>query len=154
MKKLTLIVISFILLFAACKKDKEDPRDKYVGEYEGMGHYDYLNYSHSLPPSARAATLKLSKHPDIDNALIVDRATLKYFDNVGEFQFDAADGVCDNLIYVSNEGFLYLKGTMVHRLHKNCNYVEPDSLFTVVKFPHYQNGGYVFYDNFLHLKKK
>lgn len=146
MKKVVYICIISTLFLFSCKKEKEDPRDKYVGEYEGKGNVASVK---------RNATLKLSKHPNKDNALIIDWATLDYFSGSGNFSYNASDGIVDeNIIYLSNTGFLYLKNTLTFDLHKNCNYVEPDSLYIIVSFPLYSNSEMYLAKNYLQLKKK
>lgn len=163
MKKVALIALSLTLFLFACKKDK-DFRDRYVGEYEGKANYDYLNYSHTLPNNIANSKLQLSKHPDIDNALIVDWAEIKYPNGESlDYTKEYSDypynpiytNVHKNIIYISDEGFLYLENSQSFHLHKNCAYVEPDSLFVVITLPFYEISGNVTPNNyFFRLKKK
>lgn len=154
MKKLTLIAIFFILFFAACKKDK-DFRDRYVGEYEGKSSDNTYSFPHHISPSDPKATLHLAKHPSIDNALIVNWARVEWPNGSGYYydqDFDPT--IVQNIIYLSDEGFLYLKNTNEYNLHKNCNFIEPDSLFVVIEMPYGSNNQYYLDDCFFQLKKK
>lgn len=154
--KIASIVFSLTLLLFACKKDK-DFRDRYVGEYEGKSSDNTYSFPHHISPSDPKATLHLAKHPDIDNALIVDLASVKWPNGSGyEYEYDLYfhSDIVQNIIYLSDEGFLYLKNTNEYNLHKNCNFIEPDSLFVVIEMPYGSNNQYYLDDCFFQLKKK
>ncbi|UPT67785.1 MAG: hypothetical protein M0D57_03715 [Sphingobacteriales bacterium JAD_PAG50586_3] len=154
-KAISIIIILSVFLFA-CEKDK-DFRDRYVGDYEGRATFNTLTFPHAIAPSDPAAMLHLSKHPNIDNALIIDFASVQWPNGSGyEYDINFQDEEPQNTIYLSDEGFLYLYGTHEYNLHKNCIFIEPDSLFTVVAMPYYNgnnNQWYLEY-NFFRLKKK
>lgn len=155
MKKLTLIAISFVLFFAACKRDK-DFRDRYVGEYEGTATNNTFSYPHNSLSIDPVTELHLSKHPDIDNAMVVDYAHMTWPNNGGNLTYDKEFHyhIVQNIIYLSDQGFLYLKNTNEYNLHKNCDFIEPDSLFSVVHMLYNTDNQYYIEDYFFRLKKK
>lgn len=146
MKKLTSILIPLILFLFACEKEaiKIDLRDKYVGHYEGTGH-KYANPTYN-------ATVELIKHPNIDNALILQ---CSYGTSSSTWEQEEYKG---NRIYLSDNGFIYQSDMHYWDLYveKKCYYKEPDSLICIAYFPVYDPNDYhiLFYDKFFFKGKK
>jgi hypothetical protein len=83
-----LICITFILLFFACKKEKQDDnnspslfvdyRDAYIGTYNSTKLCFYWDMNHPTPDTTffGAVSLSVIKHPTVSNLIIVGPDTI------------------------------------------------------------------------------
>lgn len=162
----SILYIALVIVFFACKKDEPqppvDPRDKFVGYYEGLLVPTGAN---NAPISTgQFAEVTLTKHPTIDNALIVNSSThppivgtniFAPYTGFGTFSTYWYDAYEKNRLYISDEGFLYQNNMNRWDFYvdKLCYYVNPDSLYFVVYYNEGMPSGPWVNDFFVKVKK-